>query len=164
MNRTEIITLAILPSNVAELASIADLSSPFKTAALAVAVMCNYEKDVQATLDMINYLRGPRPLLPYDVQFLRDRLGGKGHVPRSYIMGTSPDNDYTPSAPYQIAVSDNPYSYPQSDYATLYLKSSGADSPRPVSLRLKPSEGKWYLWEHTFLADIRMPKSANPWA
>ena len=164
MNKSETFTFESLPANVAELSAMADMSSPFKTAALAVLVMCNYEKDVQATLEMINFLRGPRPLLPYDVQFLRDRLGGKGYVPRSYLLGTSPDNDYTPAAPYQVVVSDNPYSYPSPDYATLYLKSSGADSPRPVSLRLKPSEGKWYLWEHTFLADIRTPKSANPWA
>ena len=50
-------------------------------------------------------------------------------------------------------------------YITLYLKSGGADSERPVTLRHKPSTDEWFLWNHTgILAGIRTPKSADPWA
>lgn len=167
MNKSEVITFNYLPKNVAQLKPLADacFSSPFRMAALSVAVMMNYEADKDATVEMINYLRGPRPLSPFDIQFLRDRLGGKTYVVRSYFKGTSVENDYTiPPAPFAIEVSDNPYSYQNEDYATLYLHSSGADNPRPVTLRLKPSTGQWFLWEHTFLADIRQPQSQNPWA
>lgn len=164
MDKTEIITLEKLPTTVEELKQMADLSSPFKTAALAVAVFSNYEKDVQATIDMLNYIKGPRPLSQYDIQFIRDRLNGKGYVVRSYFKDTSPQNDYTPSTPYQVEVSDNPYSYSNEGYATLWLKSSGADNPRQVTLRLKPSTGEWFLWEHTFLSDIRIPTSQDEWA
>jgi hypothetical protein len=164
MNKTEIITFEKLPANLDELKQIADLSSPFKTAALAVAVFANYEKNVDATVEMLNYIKGPRPLSPFDIQFIRDRLQGKGYVIRSYFKGTSPQNDYTPSAPYQVEVADNPYSYTNEGYATLWLTSSGADNPRQVTLRLKPSTGEWFLWEHTFLSDIRIPASQDEWA
>ena len=167
MNKTEVIKFDTLPKNVEELKVIAAdcFNSPFKMAALSVAVLMNYENDVDATLDMMNYIKGPRPLTPFEVQFLRDRLVGKMYVVRSYFSGTSTDNDYTvPPAPYEIEVSDNPYSYQNQEYATLYLRSSGADNPRPVTLRHKPSTNEWFLWEHTFLSDIRQPKSSDPWA
>ena len=167
MNKTEIITFDTLPKNIDELKSIAAdcFNSPFKMAALSVAVLMNYENDRDATMEMMNYIKGPRPLTPFEIQFIRDRLGGKMYVVRSFFEGTSVENDYTvPPAPYKIEVSDNPYSYQNDDYATLYLKSSGADNPRPVTLRHKPSTDEWFLWEHTFLADIRQPQSQDPWA
>ena len=39
----------------------------------------------------------------------------------------------------------------------------GADSPRPVKLRLA-KDGRWYLWEQYLLTGIREPESSNPWA
>ena len=169
MNKSEVIVFPKLPENLDEIKQLAQsqdcFRSPFKMAALAVAAFCNYEKDVNQTIEMLNYIKGPRPLSTFDIQFIRDRLGGKGYVPRSYITGTSVENDYTiPPGPIQITVSDNPYSYTTQDYATLFLHSSGADSPRQVTLRHKPSTDEWFLWEHTFLSDIRTPQSQNPWA
>ena len=167
MNKTENITFNALPKNAEDIrANFADcFKSPFKMAALAAAVLMNYENDVDGTVEMMNVIKGPRPLTPFEIQFLRDRLVGKMYVVRSFFNGTSVDNDYTvPPAPYQIEVSDNPYSYQNEDYATLYLKSSGADNLRPVTLRRKPSTDEWFLWEHTFLADIRQPKSQDEWA
>ena len=64
---------------------------------------------------------------------------------------------------YSINVSENPYSYQNEGYATLYVNSGGADSPRSVQLRLA-KDGKWYLWEQYLLAEIRKPESENPWA
>lgn len=163
MNKTERILLPTLPANVDELRAMADLSTPFRTAALAVAAFCRYEQDPEAALAMVDFLKGPQPLSTFDKQFIRDRLAGKGYVVRSYVTGTSPANDYAlPPAPYEILVSDNPYSYTNEGYATLYLHSSGADSPRQITLRRK-GDGQWLLWQHTFLSDIRPPKSQNPW-
>lgn len=141
----------------------AGLRDEFAVAALSAAVLCNYENNVDETVNMLNFLRGPRPLTPRDIQFLRDRLSGKSYKMRSYFKGSSPANNYTPAQPYQITVSSNAYSYQQKDYATLYLKSSGADSPRPVTLRRKPSTSQWFVWEINYLSDIRMPASENPW-
>ena len=57
-----------------------------------------------------------------------------------------------------------PTSFDEEGYAKLYLKSSGADSPRPVQLRQKPSSGEWFLWDQMLLSQIREPISADPWA
>jgi len=164
MNKTENILIERIPENVEQLIqmSACSLSSPFQTAALAVAVLCNYENNADATIEMINYLKGPVDLSNLEKQFISDRLVGKAYVPRSYFKGTSPQNDYSLPEVLEVEVSDNPYSYDNEGYAVLYLKSSGADSPRQVKLRRKGD--KWYLWEILFLSDIRVPKSDDPWA
>ena len=164
MNKVEIITFEKLPAGVGELREMADLSSPFKVAALSVLAFAYYEKDPETALEMVDFLKGPQPLSNLDKQFIRDRLLDKGYVVRSYFEGTSPENDYEiPAAPYSIEVSDNPYSYTNEHYATLFLKSSGADSLRQITLREK-ADGNWCLWQHTFLSDVRAPKSSDPWA
>lgn len=165
-NNTQTIGLHKIPSDMQELCEIAQdcFESPFKMAALSVAVLCNYEKNPDLTFEMLDFIKGPRPLSNLDKQFIRDRLAGKGYVVRSYFNGTSPENNYEVNPPLEIEVSENPYSFQNDGYATLYLKSSGADSPRPVTLRFKPSTNQWFLWEHTFLSDIRLPASQNDWA
>lgn len=162
----ETITFAKLPTNVEELKAMdgADLKSPYKTAALTVAVLCNYEKDVNETINMLNYIKGPQPMSPYDIQFLRDRLGDKLYLPKSYFNGATPENNYTPTMPYTITVKENPYSFQQEGYATLWMHSGGADSDRQVTLRNKPSTGEWFLWENFLMSGIRIPVAADPWA
>lgn len=153
-----------IPENAAQLRSLpeAALRSPFQTAALTALVLCRYETDPAAAVDLLNVLKGPQPLSPFEVQFLRDRLAGKGYVARSYFAGTSPANNYTPALPYTVTVFDGPYSYQQEGYAKLMLRSSGADSPREVMLRRKG--GQWFLWENYLLPDIRVPAALDPWA
>ena len=73
-------------------------------------------------------------------------------------------NGYTPAMPYTIKVRDNPYSYPEENWATMHIKSSGADSDRQIKLRRKPSTGQWFLNEIQCLSDIRVPAEADPWA
>lgn len=153
-----------LPKSVEELKAIREsvLTTPFMTAALSVAVLCNYENDRDVTYEMLDFLKGPQPLSMMDKQFIRDRLSGKGYKTFSYFAGSGPQNNYVPSQPYTITVSDNLYSYTNEGYATLYLKSSGADSERPVTLRRKGDQ--WFLWQITFLSDIRTPAKDDPWA
>ncbi|MBR5370628.1 MAG: hypothetical protein IK130_00290 [Oscillospiraceae bacterium] len=164
-NRTVAVQFAKLPDTLAEFQALpqAQLSTPFDTAAMAVLALCFYPDNAQLSLEMLDVLKGPKPLSAYDKQFIRDRLTGKDYVPRSYFEGASPKNNYLPSEPYTIKVSENPYSYQEQGYAKLYLQSGGADSPRPIQLRLA-KDGKWYLWEQFLLADIRQPESADPWA
>ena len=81
----------------------------------------------------------------------------------SFFKGTRPDNNYTPSKPYTVTISSNPYSFDSANWATLYLTSSGADNPRPVKLREKPSTGEWFLNEIQFLSDIRIPANQDKW-
>ena len=157
-------TFEKLPENVAELSAMpeAALKDPYTTAALTAAVLCHYEKNVDETIDMLNFLKGPQPLSPFEKQFLRDRLVGKSYVPRSYFSGTSPQNNYEPSQPYTLTVFDGPYSYKDQGYAMLYIRSSGADSQRQIKLRAKGDQ--WFLWENFLLPDIRKPAELDPWA
>ncbi len=141
----------------------AKLDTPFDTAALTILAFCFYPDNKDLSLQMLDFLRGPRPLSVMDKQFIADRFREKDYVPRSYFSGATPENIYLPSEPYTITVSENPYSYQNEGYATLYVTSGGADSPRSVQLRLA-KDGKWYLWEQYLLADIRKPESENPWA
>ncbi len=165
-NRSETFTFSALPAALAELRALpeAALDSPFKTAALAIAALCGYEKDEAAVYEMLGFLKGPEPVSDYEKQFIRDRLKGKGYKALSFFAGATPQNSYTPAVPYSITVSDNPYSYPDENWATLYVTSGGADSPRPVKLRRKPSTGQWFLNELQCLSDIREPASSDPWA
>lgn len=113
---------------------------------------------------MVNFLRGPASLSPYEVQFISDRLGGNEYIPFSYFEGTSPANGYQPNPPYNLTISSVPNSFDEENYATLYLQSSGADSPRPVKLRKKPSTGQWFLTDQMLLSQIRKPVADDPWA
>ena len=82
------------------------------------------------------------------------------------ISNYDPNNDYTPSIPLTIEVKENPYSYDNEGYARLFVKSGGADSERPITVR-KTKEGNYMLWSDTImglLSDIREPESNNPWA
>ena len=157
-----------LPKSVDELKAMpeAAISSPFMTAALSVAVLCAYSENASACVEMLNFLKGPDPLSPRDIQFLKEReLVSKPYKMLSYFEGTSPQNGYVPGMPYKIIVSDNAYSFPSPDSAKLFIKSSGADSARPVSMRLKPSTGQWFLTDYVSLVvDIRVPDAVNPWA
>ncbi|MCK9350576.1 MAG: hypothetical protein M0P44_05070 [Clostridiales bacterium] len=166
MNKTESFTFHQLPTSVAELQAMpeAALKTPFQTAALTVAVLCHYEIDPQVTIEMLNVLKGPQALSPYDIQFLRDRLSGKGYKACSFFRGATPENNYTPTEPLTITVSSGPYSFQEKGYANLLIQSSGADSPRQIKMREKPSSGEWFLWENYLLADIRTPVASDPWA
>ena len=132
------VVLNTLPKSAAE---IKPASSPQQTAAYAIASLVRYTEDAEAGIAMLDVLRGPRPLNNFNKQFLRDQLRGKEYTARSYFDGANPDNNYTPSTPYTLTVSENPYSYQNEGYARLLLKSGGADNPRFITLRLKPSTG-----------------------
>ncbi|WP_294804471.1 hypothetical protein [uncultured Gemmiger sp.] len=162
------ITLNTLPKSLDELKAMpqAALTVPEEVAALTVAALALYPQNPVETEKMLDFLRGPRPLNGIDKQFLRDRFRGKDYLMRSYFSGSCPENNYTPAQPYRVVVSENAYSRAQfaDGYLTLYVACSGADSPRPLKLRHKPSTGQWFLWEQQLLTGIRIPQEADPWA
>lgn len=165
-NHSETFTFACLPTNVAELQSLpeASLDSAFKTTALTIVALCRYEQNPAEAIEMLNFLKGPEEVSTYEKQFIRERMEGKMYKARSYFAGATPQNGYVPSTPYTITVSENPYSFDNENWATLYVTSGGADNPRPIKLRKKPSTGQWFLNDIQCLADIRVPVSEDPWA
>lgn len=165
-NREEKFTFAALPTGLGELQALpeATLDSPFKTTALVVAALCQMEKNENAMFEMLDFLKGPDSVSMFEKQFIKERLAGKYYKTFSYFEGATPENGYVPTVPYTIKVTETPYSYPQDNYATMYVTSSGADSPRAIRLRKKPSTGQWFLIEIQCLSDIRVPVEADPWA
>ena len=167
-NQTWTVTFPTLPLNLEQMKALpeASLTQPQYTAALTVAALCVYPVDQQAAIEMLNYLKGPEPLSTYEKQFLAERFRGQEYLPGSYFQGATPQNDYTPSQPYTVLITQNQYStneYSQG-YLTLWLSSGGADSPRQVRLRTKPSTGQWFLVEQMLMVGIRTPVSQDPWA
>lgn len=163
---TETFVFAQLPQNLQQLKALPEsqLCTPFQTAALAIAVLGCFEQNPESAFEMLDFLKGPAPTTPFEKQFIRERLRGKAYKVRSFFAGATPQNGYQPTEPFTITVSENPYSYPEENWATLYVTSGGADHPRPIKLRKKPSTGQWFLNEIQCLADIRVPVSEDPWA
>lgn len=165
-NRSETFTFSALPTSVNELRALpeATLDSAFKTTALTILALCRYEQDQAAALEMLDFLKGPAEVSTYEKQFIGERLRGKEYKARSFLSGATPENSYQPTTPYTITVSENPYSFDEENWATLYVTSGGADNPRPIKLRKKPSTGQWFLNDIQCLADIRVPVAEDPWA
>lgn len=101
---------------------------------------------------------------PSGLASAKERLSGKYYKTFSFFAGATKENGYTPTVPYTITVSENPYSFDEENWAVMYVTSAGADGPRPIKLRKKPSTGQWFLNDIQCLADIRTPANADPWA
>ncbi len=141
----------------------ASLSNVYDTAAMTVLALCFYPSDPELSIKMYEYVSGPRTINSTEYSFIKDRFMDYDYIPRSYFTGAVPSNDYKPSEPYTVRVSENPYTYENEGYAKMFLTSGGADTERFVMLR-KGKDDKWYLWEQFILVGIREPESASPWA
>ena len=163
--KKETFTFTALPESLEQLQALpeAELRSPFQAAALTVCALCAYGADPQVGTQMLNWLKGPRPLTNHEISFLKDRFREGVHVPFSYFRGAAPENDYIPSHPYTVTVEAGPYADANPGYKKLHIRSGGADNPREVVLRQK-GDGQWLLWEQFLMVGIRQPKSEDPWA
>ena len=156
-----------IPENLQEFETLAAKGrQPEHICALFLCALALFDRDKDAGTAAMNLLRGPKPMTPYDCQFLRDRLRGKEYLPLAYFDGATPQNGYRPTAPYTLTVL--PDQRPQDveeGYLRVFLQTAGADAPRPVKLRQKPSTGEWFLWEYSSpVSGIRIPASQDPWA
>lgn len=159
-------TFAKQPTTIDELKALpeASLDSAYKTAALAMVSLLNFKDSEELTYELLDYLKGPESVSPYEKQFIKERLAGKEYKVDSFFAGATPENGYTPSMPLTITVSDTPNSFAEENWAIVFVKSSGADSPRQIKLRKKPSTGEWFINEIMCLSDIRVPVALDPWA
>ena len=166
INRSERFTFSSLPKNLGELQALpeASMDTPFKTAALTLLALCRFEESSDSTYEMLDFLKGPEKVSPYERQFIKERLRDRYYIPFSYFLGATPENSYTPTPPFTVEVYENPYSFDNENWVTLWVKSGGADSMRSIKLRKKPSTGQWFLNDIQCLSEIRVPKEADPWA
>ena len=91
------VTLTHLPDTAAEFESLSR-RTPEEVCACFLCALNLYIKDKDAGVAAMDLLRGPRPMTPYDAQFLRDRLRGKEYLPLAYFEGAAPENSYTRTA------------------------------------------------------------------
>lgn len=165
-NRIESYTFENIPESIEEFKSlkIANLDNPFKTAALTVVALFVYPKNKKVSIDMLNFLRGPRPLNGQNISFLDDRFREKSYIINSYFEGATPENDYKPNTPYKITIEINHISSFKDGYKKLFIPCGGADDKRAVTLRMRKTDKKWFLWEQNLTVGITPPKSLNPWS
>ena len=97
------VTLTHLPDTAAEFEAL-PRRTPEQVCACFLCALNLYIKDKDAGVAAMDLLRGPRPMTPYDAQFLRDRLRGKEYLPLAYFEGAAPENSYTPAQPYVLNV------------------------------------------------------------
>lgn len=166
-NKSETFTFNALPESVDQLKALpeASLDTPFKTAALTLCALCAWAASPEVGKEMLNFLKGPAPLMPGEISFINERFrDNSALLPFSYFEGAKPENNYTPDKPFRVTITSNSYSKRDDTHFTVWLKSGGADNPREVALRLKPSEGKWYLIDQHLLVGIRAAVADDPWA
>jgi hypothetical protein len=100
------------------------------------------------------------PSLPASrFRFVEERLAGNEYLPRSYFLGTRPENGYQHGElPIVMRFSTNPYSGdPAQGRVKLFVECSGADSPRPITVERNDS-GQWRAVEwSSLLSGIRPP-------
>ena len=160
-------TFRELPKSLAELQTLneASLDTPFKTAALTVLALCCYAVDKENGKEMLNWLRGPRPLSREEISELNDIFrDGKTYIPFSYFVGATPENDYTPKKPYTIIIETGKYSFLREGYTELRIPCGGANYLSSIILRKRGSDGKWFLWEEHLARYVKIPISLDPWA
>ena len=161
------VTIQRIPESLREFEALAaEGRQPERICALFLCALSLFDRSMTDGVSAMDLLRGPRPMTPYDTQFLRDRLRGKAYLPLAYFEGATPENGYKPRTPYVLNVMADPR--PQDiepGYLRVFLKTAGADSPRPMKLRQKASTGEWFLWEYSsVLSGIRIPAAEDPWA
>ena len=161
-------TFNALPRNIEELKTLEVndreyFKSPHFVTALFICCLNRLPYNSTDTWEMINYLRTHTATVGEDnimkiskdntqnvVQnLLEDDTHGFPSVNglRSYFAGSSPDNQYTPTTPYQVTIVEKSDIYVTKDgnlYAKLYVESSGYDDP-VGPLKLRKVEGHDWL-------------------
>ena len=84
-----------IPENLSEFEMLtAEGRQPERICALLLCALALFDRDKNVGTAAMNLLRGPKPMMPYDGQFLRDRLRGKAYLPLAYFEGATPENGY----------------------------------------------------------------------
>jgi len=165
--RKKNVTFRTLPQNVEEMKAMPayDPKNEFAVAAFTVAALLRYTNAPGDGREMLDELNGPENVAIIDLQRMDEKIVGNEYMLRSYFKGASTSNDYAPTLPYTVEIWEYPNAREIDNYVYLYIPSGGADNPRQVQLRRKPSTGEWFIWSFQgLLMDIRIPASADKWS
>lgn len=97
-----------------------------------------------------------------DMSLMQSQLSKSPYLPASYIPSTTPQNAYTPSEPpYEFHLMSNKYSGNADEgKIKIFIPSSGADTPRPVVVKVN-NRGIWKVDNFSsIVVGIRKPEVA----
>jgi hypothetical protein len=173
MTQLDPVKIDKLPQTLDEFVALRDkvAKEPQGGAAMMVVALFVYVKDetvgrqclaVAASRERLE--EGPKgykgwQLRASDVWLLHTQIKGKDYVLKSYVEGTSPDNGYElPEPPYVFTFSANPHSgNPERGTYKVFITSSGASSPRPVTVK-RNDKGIWKAHEwSTLIVGVEPP-------
>ena len=154
-------TLPQSAEDIKSLIAVYPVTDRHNTVAFFMASLVRYLEDTQEGLAMIDVLKGPEKLSDTAKAFIKERFSDKLYLPKAYFEGAAPENNYEPDSPWTLIIYDDPVA-PPDGYAYVKVATSGADSPRRITLRLKGEEN--WLWEYNgVLMSIRLPANEDPW-
>ena len=139
-------------------------TDPIDAFCLLIFAICNYEKNKDIFYEMLKKATNTDNISENLKQKIDEQLtknNKQSYIGNSYFYGTTRENNYTPFKPYTLEIVEGPYAYQNEGYATLHIKSSGADLPRPVTFE-KTKDNKWYATPDSIFSlikDIKRPKS-----
>ncbi len=168
-----VVRVGALPSSVEEFVALRDelAQTPEGGAAMMVVALLAYAKEedvgaqcLAATVDHKRLQEGSKgyrgwQLRLRDLQMIDLQVGGRSYMPRSYIQGAVPENSYMlPEPPYELRFVPSPHGGDRdADVFKVFIVSSGADSPRPVTLH-RSRRGIWKAYEwSSLLSGMRAP-------
>ena len=145
-------TFPTLPESLQELQSLPEavLNDPYQTAALTVLALCAYAAEKNIGAEMLNWLRGPRPLSNFDISFITTASGTERPIfPSLTLRVLLPGTIIHPISPMFSPLSPIPIPTPIRDIrsfssvaaAQILLVRSSLDKrvTEPGSCGIKPS-------------------------
>lgn len=172
MAEPQIISVERLPDSVEEFVALRDqlAATPEGGAVMMVLALHAYVRDpalgwpcLAVAVDRSRLQEGPAghrgwELIPAERQRIAVRLKQQEHLPRCYVLGTTPEEGYRlPPPPHCFELSVNPYSGSvDSGSYKVFVRCSGAASPRPVTLkRNQRNLWKAYEWSSLLLGVVK---------
>jgi hypothetical protein len=165
------VNLRMIPTTMDDFNAIRDeiANSPEGGAAVFILAMLMFDKDkklgeqaLTVALDRSNLsesMMGYKGFIPSNsIKYHIDRFSSKTYWGRAYIEGTSPDNAYQLPAELNVLIGRNAYSQLSNGDIKVFVKCSGADTPRPIALRVN-DKGIWKAVEcSSMFLDMRAPQ------
>ena len=144
-------------------------NSPEGGAATFVLAMILFEKDRKMGTDaltmvldrsnLVESMNGYKGFSPgQSIKYHIGRFDSKSYWGRSYILGTSPENAYALPEQLNVETLRNATSEQSNGDVKIFIKCTGADSHRPITLRAN-DKGIWKAVEcSSMFLDMRAPQ------
>jgi hypothetical protein len=166
VTENQVVSIEQLPDSVEAFRTLRDelATTPHGGAAMMILALLLYSGEPQlgqacltVAVDGDQLVAGPhgyrdRQLRNRDLRRIAEQLGAQPYLPQAYAGGTSPENHYRlPGPPWSFEFAANPHSGdPASGVYKVFVRCSGADSPRPVTLQ-RNQRGHWKAREWSSL-------------